>query len=140
MTNHTSIPLIRQFFISHNFMLQTCIVCAAIRILIYQCLPISMSYVMVSNYYNLHLCYSEQTKEEYNWPFNQVREVFFYNFVEGIYWPLNLGIFDFFYIYNPQVWFVIVPQIFIWMFCVRNFYILHFFDCCINVFKGIFCT
>ena len=37
--------------------------------------------------------------------FLQVRKVFFYNFVEDIYWPVNFEIFTLFYTYNPQVWF-----------------------------------
>jgi hypothetical protein len=52
-------------------------------------------------------------------------EIFFYDFVQNIFWIFNLGIFSFFYSYSLGFDVFIVSQI-SWMFYVRNFLDLVF--------------
>ena len=72
--------------------------------------------------------------------FLQVREVFFYNFVEDIYWPFKLGLFTLFYTYYPQVWSSHCVLDFLDVLGQDIFAFHIFFDCCVNVFYSIFWT
>jgi hypothetical protein len=69
--------------------------------------------------------------------FLQVKEVFFYTFVEAMYWPFKLGFFhSLLYLLSLGFVFSLCPG-FPGCFGLGAFCFLH--QCCVNVFYGIFC-